>query len=107
MVSSMLLRSTLPALAFLALAAVAPSAPSAPPPGPAIELEKFILTESALARSGDLLPTSRPTDSAFGFSASLLDTPRSVTILTPALLEKLGVRDFSDLPRVSAGAERP
>lgn len=74
---------------------------------PVTELEKFILTETALARSGDLMPTSRPTEAALGFSAPLLETPRSVTLLTPALLEKFGVRDFSDLPRVSAGAERP
>ncbi|MES2691884.1 MAG: TonB-dependent receptor plug domain-containing protein [Verrucomicrobiota bacterium] len=74
---------------------------------PPTELAKFILTEGALAQAGDLLPTSRPSDSVLGWSASLLDTPRAVTVLTPELLQKLGVRDFADLERVSAGAMRP
>ncbi len=77
------------------------------PDGTVTELEKFILTETALAQSGELLPTSRPTDSVAGWGASLLDTPRAVTVLTPALLRKFGVRDFGDLERVSAGAARP
>jgi len=71
------------------------------------ELEKFVIAESALAQSGDLLPTSRPSDSVFGSSASVLDLPRAVTVLTPALIEKFGLRDFADLARVAAGAERP
>ncbi len=74
---------------------------------PVVELEKFITTESAQANAGDLRPTSRPTDSAAGFWQPVLETPRSVTVLTPELLRLFGVRDFTDLPRVTAGGERP
>lgn len=86
----------------------AQSVAPAPTGTPAItELERFILTESALAKSGEILPTSRPVDSVFAPGVSLLDTPRSVTVLTPELLRMFGVRDFGDLSRVTAGGERP
>lgn len=97
-----------PGLCGLLLGCVRLAAQTAPPAAePATELERFITTESALAVAGDLMPTSRPVDSVFGLSQSLLDVPRSVTVLTPELLKKFGVRDFSDLPRVTAGGERP
>lgn len=90
-----------------ALRAQAATAPAAVATGPVTELERFILTETALAQAGDLLPTSRPSDSVLGWSASLMETPRAVTVLTPELLRRFGVRDFGDLERVSAGAVRP
>jgi len=86
-------------------------AQSAPTPtvaaGPITELEKFIISESALAAQGGLMPTSRPSDSVFGSAKSLLDIPRSVTVLTPELMQKLGVRSFDDVARVIPGGERP
>jgi len=75
--------------------------------GPITELEKFIISESALAAQGGLMPTSRPSDSVFGSAKSLLDIPRSVTVLTPELMQKLGVRSFDDVARVIPGGERP
>ena len=48
------------------------------------ELEKFIISESSANASGGLMPTSRPSDSVFGSAKSVLDIPRSVTVLTPA-----------------------
>lgn len=89
-----------------ALAGLASLAAHAQPAEPVTELQKFIATESALAASGDILPTSRPVDSVFGDSKSILDVPRSVTVLTPELLQKFGVRNFSDLARVTAGGEQ-
>lgn len=74
---------------------------------PITELERFIATESAANLAGDLMPTSRTTDSVFGTGASILDTPRSVTIVTPELIKKFGVRDFGDLARITAGGDRP
>lgn len=71
------------------------------------ELEKFIVTESAAAAAGGLMPTSRSSDSVFGSAKSLLDIPRSVTVLTPELMQKLGVRSFDDVARVIPGGERP
>jgi len=53
------------------------------------------------------MPTSRSSDSVFGSAKSLLDIPRSVTVLTPELMQKLGVRNFDDVARVIPGGERP
>lgn len=74
---------------------------------PVLALDKFIATETRSARTGDFRPDSRPSDAAAGFWRSFLETPRSVTLLTPELLRLYGVRDFADLPRVLAGGERP
>ena len=96
------LASTLPA------ALSAQTAPKAPATSGAVtELEKFIVTESVAAVAGGLLPTSRSSDSVFGSAKSVLDIPRSVTVLTPELMEKLGVRNFDDVARVIPGGERP
>ena len=84
------------------------AAQTAPAPKESVtELEKFIISESAANASGGLMPTSRPSDSVFGAAKSVLDIPRSVTVLTPELMEKFGVRSFDDLARVTAGGERP
>ena len=83
----------------------AQTAPSAT--GAVTELQKFIVSETAAATSGGLLPTSRPSDSVFGSAKSILDIPRSVTVLTPELMQKLGVRNFDDVARVMPGGERP
>ncbi len=96
------LASMLPAV-LLAQTAPKPSDPS----GGVTELEKFIVTESAAAVAGGLLPTSRSSDSVFGSAKSVLDIPRSVTVLTPELMQKLGVRSFDDIARVIPGGERP
>lgn len=69
------------------------------------ELEQFIATETALAESGDLLPSSRPTSSVFGEMA-VLDTPRAVTVLTPELMAQFDIQDFSDLGRIGAGTQQ-
>ena len=72
---------------------------------PVLQLEAFIATESALATDGGILPTSRPTSSVFG-DQSLLDTPRSVTVLTPELMARFDIQDFDDLARIGAGAQQ-
>ncbi len=95
--------------AFVAiLAAVGVSASIAQeqlPEEPITELEQFIATESALAESGDLLPTSRPTFSVFG-EQSVLDTPRSLTVLTPELMARFDIQDFANLERIGAGTQQ-
>lgn len=72
---------------------------------PVTELERFIANESALSDSGDVLPTSRPVFSVFG-SQSILDVPRSVTVLTPELMSQIGIQDFSDLAKIGAGTQQ-
>ena len=73
--------------------------------GSVMELEAFIATESALADSGDVLSTSRPTSSLFG-EMSALDAPRSLTVLTPELMAQFDIQDFSDLGRIGAGTQQ-
>lgn len=68
-------------------------------------LEEFIVRESAANMAGDLLPTSRPVMSVFG-NQSILDTPRSVTVLTPELIKQLDIQDFSDLAKIGAGTQQ-
>ena len=93
-------------LRFLALSTVALVA-HGQESEPVTQLERFIATESAANLAGDLMPTSRTSDSVFGTGASILDTPRSVTVVTPEIIKKFGVRDFGDLARITAGGDRP
>lgn len=68
------------------------------------QLDRFITTESAVERSTTLLPTSRPVDSVYGFSRSLVDTPRSVTVITPEALVQRGLTTVYDLAAVVPGS---
>ncbi len=72
-----------------------------------LSLEAFILEETAGLGDDTLMQTSRPTDSVFLGEMSIMDTPRSVTLLTPEAMKQLAVKDFSDLSRVGAGMTRP
>jgi len=67
-------------------------------------LEKFIASESRVESSDTLLPTSRPVDSLYGFSKTLLDTPRAVTVLTPEMLNQRNLDDVYDLAAVVPGS---
>ncbi len=79
---------------------------SLPPPSePATELETFIVSESAGANGGNVLPTSRPFFSVFG-TQQILDVPRSVTVVTPELLDQLDIENFADLGRIGPGTQQ-
>lgn len=100
---------SLAATAFtLALAAGPAGFAQEKAPAPATditELEKFIVTESARHRAGDVLPTSRPVDSVFGSGESVLDLPRAVTVLTPELMRRFDLQNLGDLGRIGAGTQ--
>lgn len=81
------------------------AAPATAPEGEVTVLEKFIVTESAAYRAGDVLPTSRPVDSVFGAGLSALDLPRSVTVITPALMQRFDLQDLGQLGRLGAGTQ--
>lgn len=72
--------------------------------GPITVLEKFIASESSLQSADTLLPNSRPVDSLYGFSLTLQDTPRGVSVLTPEVLALRNIKDVYDLPSVVPGA---
>jgi iron complex outermembrane receptor protein len=67
-------------------------------------LEKFIASETRMEDSTTLMPNSRPVDSLYGFARSLLDTPRSVSVLTPETLSQRGIDDVYDLASLVPGA---
>ncbi|MCF7688284.1 MAG: TonB-dependent receptor [Cephaloticoccus sp.] len=68
-------------------------------------LDNFIVTESAQHHEGDVLPTSRPVDSVFGSGQSVLDLPRSITVLTPELMSRFVLENLGDLGRIGAGTQ--
>ncbi len=90
---------------LLGLSATLVCGQSTPETEAVTELAAFIATESALARDGAILPTSRPTSSVFD-RQSLLDTPRSVTVLTPELMARFDIQDFDDLALIGAGTQQ-
>lgn len=98
---SILLTSAL----LVSVPAVAQTAAPAGAGGEVTVLEKFIITESAGYSAGDVLPTSRPVDSVFGPGQSVLDLPRSVTVLTPELMRRFDLQSLGDLGRIGAGTQ--
>lgn len=95
-------------LAALATAQTEPAKPASASPAPSdavVTLEEFSVRESALAGSGDILPTSRPVSSVFGLQ-TIIETPRSVTVLTPELMKQYDIQDFSDLSKIGAGTQQ-
>ena len=81
---------------ILGLVTAVARAQTTPPDGGGVTvLEKFIVTESAAYRAGDVLPTSRPVDSVFGSGQSVLELPRSVTVLTPELMRRFDLQGLA------------
>ncbi len=75
--------------------------------GPAVTtLEEFIVRETAVDRTGDLLPTSRPLSGVYGHDTQLVDAPRSVTALTAEVLRQFNITSFADLGRLGAGTQQ-
>ncbi len=72
-----------------------------------LSLEAFILEETSAIGEDSLSQNSRPIGSVFLGEQNALDTPRSVTVLTPEAMKQFSVKDFSDLDRVGAGMTRP
>lgn len=55
---------------------------------------------NAVPPNDNILPTSRPFNSAYGLDMSIMDTPRNVTIISRAQLDAISiesVRDFTEL----------
>jgi len=94
--------------AFVLACALRPSGHAQVTPVPAepiTVLEKFIVTESAQYRAGDVMPTSRPVDSVFGAGQSVLDLPRAVTVVTPELMRRFDLENLGNLGRIGAGTQ--
>ncbi|HEX2862637.1 MAG TPA: TonB-dependent receptor [Lacunisphaera sp.] len=97
--------STIVLLVSLLAAPALPAQTAAPASEPVTVLDKFIVTESTGYRAGDVLPTSRPVDSVSGAGQSVLDLPRSVTVITPELMRRFDLQGLGDLGRLGAGTQ--
>lgn len=71
-----------------------------------IDLEAFIVEETARTQQETLSPLSVRVDSLFGGDRTVAEIPRSVTVLSPELLELLRIDSYEALDRVGAGTQR-
>ncbi|MGZ0657156.1 TonB-dependent siderophore receptor [Coraliomargarita sp. W4R53] len=69
------------------------------------ELEMFIAEESASALNDSVLPTDRAISGLFNDATSVLEVPRSVTLISPELMEQFGIDDLDDLSKIGAGTQ--
>ncbi len=88
----------------------APAAPYAQVPAgeedEAVELPPFPVTEQWPERSERILPTDRDLRGMFGEQTGVLETPRSVGVVTAERLRLSGVDGFDGLSELGAGTER-
>jgi len=68
-------------------------------------LEEFIVSESDSALQDSLLPTEREISGLFGDTTNVLEVPRSVTLLSPKIMDEFNIEDLSDLKKVAAGTQ--
>ena len=64
------------------------------------ELESFIADESASALNNTIMPTEREISGLFSDAKSILEIPRSVTLLSPEILDQLNIKGLRDLERL-------
>ncbi|WP_308983914.1 TonB-dependent siderophore receptor [Thalassobacterium sedimentorum] len=69
------------------------------------ELEMFIAEESAAALNDSVLPTDRAISGLFNDATSVLEVPRSVTLISPELMEQFSIDDLDDLEKIGAGTQ--
>ena len=66
------------------------------------ELETFV-TEEAVEDDIGIIPTS-PIGSIFGFDKTLLETPRSASVISIETIEQYGITDIDDLVVLAPGS---
>jgi hypothetical protein len=97
-----------PGLAQTTNTTVAPAEPATAAPStnaPVATMKTIVVTAPTVAPTDDsVLPTSTPVSSVFGNDMSVQDTPRSVTVLTPELLQQFDVRSLQDLSKTAPSA---
>jgi len=72
---------------------------------PVVTLEKFV-TEETTNDPTYVLPT-QPVEGAFGFSKTLLETPRSVSLISAETIDRMSLTAVEDLARVVPGVFTP
>lgn len=68
-------------------------------------LETFIAEESASALTDTVLPTDREISGLFNDTTSILEVPRSLTLLSPEIMDQFNVNDLRDLEKFGAGTQ--
>ncbi len=71
-----------------------------------VELEAFIVEETAQTQPETLSPLSVRMDSLFGEDMTVLEVPRAVTVISPEMRELLQVDSYEALDRFGAGTQR-
>ena len=93
-------------LAALAVSAQTPTeAPLSGTNTPPSTMEKTVV--EGLALNETILPTARPINSVLGDDRSIIDTPRSVSLITKAQVEERGIARMTDLGQLVPGAYTP
>lgn len=69
-------------------------------------LDRFIVEQSAAALADTMMPTERDLSGIFGDLRSILDVPRSVTLISPQIMEQFNIQDFGDLVKFGAGTQQ-
>lgn len=70
-----------------------------------VTLERFVTNES-IDDPTYVLPT-QPVEGAFGFSKSVLETPRSVSLISAEMIDRMSLTAVEDLARVVPGVFTP
>ncbi|MEM8868122.1 MAG: TonB-dependent receptor plug domain-containing protein [Verrucomicrobiota bacterium] len=70
-----------------------------------IVLEEFIVDETGAALNDTVMPTDREISGLFGEATSVLEVPRSVSLLSPEILDQFNIDDLSDLEKFGAGTQ--
>jgi outer membrane receptor protein involved in Fe transport len=87
------------ALATLALAGIGARAAVNDEP---VELDALEVTDVPIEEN--IMPTSRPFDSVFGTPASIVETPRNVTIISRAQLDSIAIQDVRDFAKLTSSS---
>jgi catecholate siderophore receptor len=78
----------------------------APTPAPAgeevVKLETFEVSEVPIEEN--IMPTSRPFSSVFGTDSNVMDTPRSVTIISSEQLSAISIKDVRDFSKLTSSS---
>ena len=67
-----------------------------------VELEELAVTDVPIEEN--IMPTSRPFESVFGTPASIIDTPRNVTIISRAQLDAISIQDVRDFSKLTSSS---
>jgi iron complex outermembrane receptor protein len=81
--------------------------PSPTPAGTTSEMLNQVIVTAGLPIEETVLPTVSPTDAVLGTDTNVLDTPRSVSILTKAQLEARQIEDINSLGQYASGTYSP